>query len=199
MATVGAEADAVRRQMKKILESAGFARNDRLTQFLRFLVERHLEGRDHELKESVIGTEVFGRKPGYSPKQDPIVRTEARRLRDRLNEYYVGPGATDAMRIELPKGGYVPAIHSAEGELALPVPRTQERRPQLGKRRLAVLFCAGLAIILAAAGFTRFRSRSPKSYASSPAYSLYLRGRTFEELPNVVASTAAWICFDRRL
>jgi hypothetical protein len=96
--------------VENILQSARFARNERLSQFLRFLVERHLNGRDAELKESVIGTEVFGRKPGYSPKQDPIVRTEARRLRERLNQYYDGSRGNNGLRIDLPKGGYVPAI-----------------------------------------------------------------------------------------
>ena len=165
MATVGAEADGARRELDKILQSAGFARNERLSQFLKFLIERLLEGRDLELKESVICAEVFGRKPGYSPKQDPIVRTEARRLRERLDQYYGGPGAIDPMRIELPKGGYVPAIRSTEGELALRVPRTQELRTQLGKRRLAALLYVGLTIILAVVGFAQFRSRSPKSWA----------------------------------
>ena len=44
-----------------------------------------------ELNESVIGVEVFGRKPDYSPKRDPIVRTEAR----RLSQYYEDGGAND--------------------------------------------------------------------------------------------------------
>jgi len=37
-------------------------------------VERQLDGREGELKESVIGLEVFRRKPGYAPKLDGIVR-----------------------------------------------------------------------------------------------------------------------------
>ncbi len=77
--------DAVRRELELVLSSTGFARNDRQSQFLRFLVERHLEGRDNELKESVIAVEVFGRDPGYDPKLDGIVRTEAMRLRTRLD------------------------------------------------------------------------------------------------------------------
>ena len=84
MLPVGPEVDAARSQLEKILASPGFARNERLSRFLRFVVERHLEGRDHELKESVIGTEIFGRKPDYNPKNDAIVRTEARRLRALL-------------------------------------------------------------------------------------------------------------------
>src|SRR5437870_5042674 len=73
------EAQATRQELERVLESPGFARNERLARFLRFVVERHLEGRDRELKESVIGTEIFGRRPDYNPKADAIVRTEARR------------------------------------------------------------------------------------------------------------------------
>ena len=56
----------VRTQLEKILSSAGFARNDRLSGFLRFLVQQELSGRADELKESVIGVEYFGRQPDRS-------------------------------------------------------------------------------------------------------------------------------------
>src|SRR5690349_3674258 len=95
----------VRDQLVKILASEGFARNDRLSGFLRFVVEQELSGFGHQLKESVIGVEVFGRRPDYDVRQDSIVRTEASRLRARLAEYYAD-GASDALIIELPKGGY---------------------------------------------------------------------------------------------
>src|SRR5437762_3978892 len=90
-----AEGQAARRELERILASPVFVRNERLSRFLRFVVERHLEGRDVELKESLIAIEVFGRVPGYNPKQDPIVRTEATRLRARLSEYYLGHGKDD--------------------------------------------------------------------------------------------------------
>src|SRR6516164_5534260 len=108
MLQVNLEFQAARRQLDKVLASPGFARNERLSRFLHFVVERHLEGRDQELKESLIAIEVFGRQPGYDSKQDPIVRTEASRLRARLSEYYLGEGKGDTLAIELPKGGYVP-------------------------------------------------------------------------------------------
>jgi len=47
----------------------GFARKERLSRFLRFVVDRRLESRDHELKESVIAVEVFGRSPDFNPTQ----------------------------------------------------------------------------------------------------------------------------------
>jgi TolB-like protein/tetratricopeptide (TPR) repeat protein len=104
-----------RRQLERLLQSPGFARNPRLSRFLRFLIEQHLEGRDIELKETVIGTEVFGRGPDYNPKRDAIVRTEAGRLRARITEYYAGQGRADTLIIELPKGGYVPVVKRTEG------------------------------------------------------------------------------------
>jgi TolB-like protein/Flp pilus assembly protein TadD len=100
--------EAVREELDRILASAGFARNERLSRFLRFVVERHLEGRDGELKESVVGIEVLGRRPDFDPRVDSTVRSEAGRLRSRLVEYYAGDGRADAVRITLPKGGYVP-------------------------------------------------------------------------------------------
>src|ERR1700722_12221689 len=121
----------IRTQLARILASAGFSRNGRLSEFLRFVVERHIEGRDPELKETVIAIEVFGRKPDYNPKQDAIVRTEAGRLRARLGEYYSTEGAADSVVIELPRGGYVPAFRVPESTpRERPVPDASPRPPQ---------------------------------------------------------------------
>src|SRR5690242_19597169 len=103
MPAIEREAEATRRELERVLESAVFKRNERLSGFLRFVVERQLEGRAHELKESVIAVEVFGREPDYNPKQDPIVRTEATRLRARLSQYYTDEGQGDPLVIELPR------------------------------------------------------------------------------------------------
>jgi serine/threonine-protein kinase len=110
MSGPGSDERAIREQLERILASPGFARNERLSRFLRFAVERRLQNTDHEVKESVIAVEVFGRSPDYNPKRDPIVRTEAARLRARLNEYYLNGGQSDPIIIELPKGGYSAVI-----------------------------------------------------------------------------------------
>src|SRR5215468_9086146 len=114
MRSVESKEQAVREQLDRVLRSPGFAHNERLSRFLRFVVERHLEGKDDELKESVIAVEVFGRRPDYNPKQDSIVRTEAGRLRARLSEFYIAEGKNDPLVIELPKGGYTPAFRHLE-------------------------------------------------------------------------------------
>src|ERR1700755_3607640 len=97
---------AIRAELDRVLASPGFAHNERLSRFLRFVVERHLEGRADEIKESVLGVEVFNRRSDFDPKQDLVVRTEAARLRSRLGEYYADPGRSSTLRIEVPKGGY---------------------------------------------------------------------------------------------
>src|SRR5690242_18183990 len=142
MPTVESDSGVVRVQLERILGSSGFANNERLSRFLRFVVERHLEGKDHELKESVIAVEVFGRKPDYNPKQDAIVRTEAGRLRARLTEFYVGEGKTDPLVIDLPKGGYTPAFRQPE---AVPQATPPEKKP---RRAVWLVALAGLAVVL---------------------------------------------------
>src|SRR5579872_4526608 len=112
----GSEPQAVLRQLERVLESPGFARNERLSRFLRFVVEGHLGGKDSELKESVIGVEVFGRGPNFDSRLDPVVRTEAIRLRARLSDYYSKNGKADSLVIELPKGGYIPRFHEVAAE-----------------------------------------------------------------------------------
>jgi TolB-like protein len=110
VATAQLNPEAVREQLERVLLSTPFARSERVSKLLRFLVERALEDKQHELKESVIGVEVFGRKPDYNPKVDSTVRTEAARLRTRLSKYYSTEGIEDLLLIELPKGGYVPGF-----------------------------------------------------------------------------------------
>jgi adenylate cyclase len=105
--------ELVSRQLEKILASEGFARNARLQGFLRFVVEEELSGRGSQVKECLVGTAVFGRKPDYDVRQDSVVRTEAGKLRARLMEYYTTSGATDPVVIELPKGGYKPVFRPA--------------------------------------------------------------------------------------
>src|SRR5690242_21128356 len=119
MAAPEFDAEAVRRQLDRILQSSGFARNERLSRFLRFVVEGRLDGRDQELKESLLAVRIFGRPPDYDSKRDAIVRTEAGRLRARLSEHYLGDGKDDALMIELPKGRYVP-VFRARPSIAFP-------------------------------------------------------------------------------
>jgi hypothetical protein len=70
-------AEPVRKQLDRILSSAAFVRNERLSRFLRFVVQQALDGKTDEIKESLLGIEVFGRAPSYDTRSDSVVRTEA--------------------------------------------------------------------------------------------------------------------------
>jgi TolB-like protein/tetratricopeptide (TPR) repeat protein len=101
---------AIRRQLEKILAHGLFIRSNRMGRFLRFAVERTIEGKADELKEYLIGVEVFDRKGAYDPRVDPIVRVEARRLRSKLKAYYEGDGCNDPVIFEFNTGSYAPDI-----------------------------------------------------------------------------------------
>ncbi|MEO8373409.1 MAG: tetratricopeptide repeat protein [Candidatus Solibacter sp.] len=75
-----------------------------------------MAGRASGIKEQVLGLEVFDRGHDFNPRLDPIVRVQARNLRSRMAKYYEGPGKYDPIRIELPKGTYVPIFHELNEE-----------------------------------------------------------------------------------
>ena len=104
---------AVRQQLDKILSHDLFTRSDRMARFLRLAVEWTLDGKGEELKEYLVGVEVFDRSPDYDPRVDPIVRVEARRLRSKLKAYYEGDGLKDIVVIEFPRGSYAPRFRMA--------------------------------------------------------------------------------------
>jgi len=156
---------AIRAELARVVASPGFAHNERLSRFLRFVVERHLEGRGDEIKESLIGVEVFNRRSDFDPRQDSVVRTEAARLRSRLGEYYAGPGSSSTLKIEVPKGGYTPVFSLVEA------PGGSPRRPM--RRRWAALGLIAAVLALLAAGVWTVRARrEPYTIAVLPLENL---------------------------
>src|SRR5215472_8207062 len=136
--------EVVRAQLERILASDGFARNDRLSGFLRFVIEQELSGRGDQLKESIIGVEVFSREPGYDPRQDSVVRTEAAKLRARLARYYETAAAP--LVIELPKGAYKPVFRYPPSEDA-PNQAGSHKPQTLRPRTLWLAAIVGLLVV----------------------------------------------------
>jgi len=105
---------AIRLQLDRILRSAEFRGSDKQRKFLSFVVDETLEGRASHLKGYTVAVSGYGRKEAFDPQVDPIVRVEAGRLRRALELYYLTTGVDDPVRIEIPKGGYVPTFRTAQ-------------------------------------------------------------------------------------
>ena len=148
--------DEVRAQLGRLLASPQFARSERLATFLRYIVERAAEGRLEELKETIIGMEVFGRAPGYDPKVDPIVRVQAARLREKLRDYY-SVDRHGELLIEVPKGSYSPRWRALE-----------EKPAGRGRFRWLIAASAAASCVLGLAGWLSWRAISSPLESTRP-------------------------------
>jgi hypothetical protein len=102
---------SIHEQLERILNTPPLVSSPSLSRFLRYVVEETAAGRGAAIKEYTLGLNVFDRGDEFNPRLDPIVRVQARNLRSRLEKYYETVGAEDPVRIELPKGTYVPVFH----------------------------------------------------------------------------------------
>lgn len=93
---------------ERVTRSKGFAKSKFLCRFILYICEKHLLGQVDEITEQQIGEQVFDRPAGYSPGDDNIVRNYARLLRQRLENYFAQEGASERIRIAVPRGKYVP-------------------------------------------------------------------------------------------
>jgi len=107
------EAGDVLGGLERILANGDFDASPRSRAFIRFIVEETLAGRQEGLTQAAIATRVFGRREDFDPTVDPIVRIQAGRLRRSLERYYLLTGAGDPVRIELPRGMYIPVLRWA--------------------------------------------------------------------------------------
>lgn len=157
----------VARALEKVLRSPSFVNADRLSRMLRFVVERTLAGEGDQLKEYLLGVEVFDRPADYDPRLDSIVRVEARRLRAKLSEYYESDGASDAVRIRLAKGGYAPTFEWPSSPILLDAARLPaEAAPD--RRRWGIWIAVAGAAVVALVMAARFWPTSARSVRPEP-------------------------------
>lgn len=180
----GLPADIVRAALTHVLASRCFASAPSLSRFLSYIVDNTLNGKSDALKEYAIGVDVFDRGESFDPKTDTIVRVQARRLRSKLEEYYQTEGRSDAVVIELAKGGYVPRFrsHRADTPRVAVFPGAWEPRPAtiavdipsgnvshfrlwLGAAAVAIAFVGVLAVLWLRSAVTR-PVTSPAEYVA---------------------------------
>jgi adenylate cyclase len=103
-------AESIQHQVNRILASPEFKATDVQKSFLTYVVETVLAGRSHEIKGYTVATQVFGRGEDFNQATDPIVSIQANKLRRALERYYLVAGQNDPIRIDIPKGTYVPVF-----------------------------------------------------------------------------------------
>jgi hypothetical protein len=102
------EKTAVQQQLEKLLATSLFNSSKRYPSFLKFVVTRSLAGQTDQLKERILGVEIFGRPADYDTNTDPIVRVTAAEIRKRIEQYYQDPKHSQEIRLYLPAGSYAP-------------------------------------------------------------------------------------------
>lgn len=116
----------IRAGLERILGSREFQRSRRNRDFLRYVVDETLAGRADRIKAYSIAVSALDRDESFDAQADPVVRLEASQLRRRIERYYLTDGTEDPVRIDVPKGSYVP-VFSRRPTTSFPAPPS--RRP----------------------------------------------------------------------
>jgi PAS domain S-box-containing protein len=150
-----------------MLESREFRNSKRSQQFLHHVVDCALGGDVLALKETNIGSVLFGRDPGYDTGSDPSVRVRANDVRKRLLAYYQGAGSKDPVRIELSAGSYLPRFYDAQSVPPVQPPRT-ETGQQLTARPFVRMMETNLGQLQRLAAALHISDHTPWAHRNEP-------------------------------
>ncbi len=135
--------------LERVLSSPPFEKSPRQQDLLRYLVKETFSGNAERLKGYTLGVELFGRGVDFDPTTDAIVRVEVGRLRTKLREYYTNSNQADAVKFDLPKGGYAIDILAPENHQPTETPAPTTPKPVINlfeqEISLAVLPFANLS------------------------------------------------------
>ena len=157
---------AVEAQVERLLATPFFNHSKRFPSFLRYVVEQTLAGNSENLKERMLGIEIFGKSVDYDTANDPIVRVTAAEIRKRIAQYYQQPGHQSELRLSLPPGSYIPQFYFSPAEAAALEPepgiepdthghpeqpvQIRDSSRSLGRIRTRWIFAASAALLLVA-------------------------------------------------
>ena len=160
-----AHESAIRAHLTQVLTSHSFESSKRCCDLLTHLVSKTLAGETVHLKERSLGEDVFGRA-GYEPSEQNLVRVTANELRKRLALYY--EANPSGLRIELPRGSYVPVFHF-ESQPSAGQPSTPPRAS--ARQWMWLVALAATVAVAALAGWIWVPHSSPESAFWSPVLS----------------------------
>jgi hypothetical protein len=126
---VAEQSAVVRQHVRRLVDSSLLRNSETQRRLLAYLAEKSLEGVADALKEYTVGIEALGKPESYDPRQDPSVRIQTSKLRQKIDDYYRTEGVADSIRVDFPKGGFKLTFREAEDRPAPEAPdRTAERR-----------------------------------------------------------------------
>jgi hypothetical protein len=153
--------EALRTHAERIKASGVLGRSPLMQRLFDFLLECSVIGKAP--KEIEVAVDAFGKGAEFDVSQDAMVRVYIHKLRRKLEEFYVGPGAGEAVRLSIPKGEYrfvveaaaVPAVEEEALEIAS-LPPPPERR-----RWVIPVLAASAVLNLAVLAFLFLRPSAP--------------------------------------
>ena len=101
------------RELERLLRAGIVREHTQLNSLLAYLGSKSLDDNAAPPKEYTIGIEALNKPADYDPRVDPTVRVEVAKLRKKLEDYYLGPGANHAVKLVIPRGGYLPVYAAA--------------------------------------------------------------------------------------
>ena len=145
--------DERRALVERIAASELFRKAPQQREILLYVAARTLTDVSANVSEQEIGSIALERGSDFDPGRDNIVRAQMRHLRQRLEEYFAGPGAGESLVLTIPKGCYaaafaqrsLPAPAEAAPPAAGPPPR---RRPSWWKPAMVLISAAALGSVL---------------------------------------------------
>src|ERR1700722_875314 len=171
--------------VQRIVASPGFMNSSRLSTFLLHVSKQSLIGEGGSLNERTIGEAVFERSPGYDPRDDNIVRSHASRLRLRLQDYFREEGASETLRVSIPRGSYVPVFEAADSHASLPIdglsdpatapPEVSSDASSTPSRpgSTVMVMLIGLVVLTGAVAATALYLRHRSSLQETPSHKLW--------------------------
>jgi len=102
--------DEIVEQHQRIMVSNESHATESQRKLFDFVLQQVAAGESDQIKGYTIATQIFGRNQDFDQNTDPIVSIHANKLRRALERYYLTEGRNDLLRIDIPKGTYVPVF-----------------------------------------------------------------------------------------
>lgn len=161
--------DEIRFALKNVTESLEFHRSKRLSAFLNYIVDEHLEGRANQITGTTVAQDVWDKDSSFNSDTDTIVRVMAVKLRKSLAAYYIAAGTLDPVVITLPKGRYAPSfVRRSESSKATPIQRKVSLLSRFKSRKALFGGLLATCMILAVFGSQYSKNVEPTNNTAAP-------------------------------